>query len=188
MSSHQDYITYVIEQIEYFKEQTNLIDQTQNEVTPPKLNKALANFSNTQLTLHAEYRRKDKELRKLRRQYQAWWDEKYVEKRRELNPTTLPGSKWLSKGEIESETRVSNKKEYEEWRDKLDDLEDQVDFLKSLRDEWSKHGAVLNTLSQNARQEMISLSIGEGTSNTQPYRAHAFNGRRRRKSQEDAEE
>jgi len=170
----KDYIEYVQEQINYFRKHSELIDHSANEITPQKINTILANFSNVQLALHSEYRRKHVELKTLKRKFQAWWDEKYVAMRKKLNPITLSGSKWLSKNEIESETRVEHAIDYEEWKEQVDVMEEQVSFIHQLMQDWSSLGYRLSILSDNSRQEMISLGVENKINSIQPHRTHSF--------------
>lgn len=171
---YQDYVDYVQEQIKQFKKYTDLIDENLNEITPAQINYNLAHYTNVNLGLNAEYQRKKNQLNKLKRDFQVWWDEQFVEVRREVNPSTLPGSKWLSKQEIESETRARHKSEYLQWRDEVDALEDSVAFLNRLLNQWAEHGRMLTTLSQNMRQEMVSLGLQERVNKTDPHRRPTF--------------
>lgn len=169
-----DYITYVQEQIEQFKKYTNLIDDALGEITPSQVNYALANYTNVNIALNTEYQRKKSELDRKKRAFHVWWDEQFVIVRREMNPPTNPGTKWLSKQELESEVRSRNKDEYLGYRDDLDDLENQVNFLSRLLSQWADHGKMLTTLSQNMRQEMVSLGIQDRVDKTDPHRRHEF--------------
>lgn len=169
-----DYITYVQEQIEQFKKYTNLIDDALGEITPAQVNYALANYTNVNIALNTEYQRKKSELDREKRAFQVWWDEQFVVVRREMNPPTNPGTKWLSKQELESEVRSRNKTTYLQYRDKLDEIENQVSFLQRLLSQWADHGRMLTTLSQNMRQEMVSLGIQDRVDKTTPHRRHEF--------------
>lgn len=168
-----DYITYVQEQIKSFKKESELIDSSLDEITPSKINTVLANFSNVQLGLFAEFERRKTEQKALKRSFQAWWDEKFVAKRKQLNPQTLPGSKWASKNEIESEVRVDNVQEFNKWQEQIDEIDGKVSFLYRLIEEWKSLGYRLNTLSENSRQEMASLGIESKIGNTR-HRLHSF--------------
>jgi hypothetical protein len=172
--NYQDYVTYVQEQIKLFEKYTHLIDDALGEITPQIVNYNLAHYTNVNIALNAEYQRKKNHLSRTRRDFQLWWDEKFVTIRRAQNPASSPASKWLSKQEIESETRAQYKDEYLKWREDLDDLEDQVSFIQRLLQQWSDHGKMLTTLSQNMRQEMLSLGIQDRVNKTEPHRRHTF--------------
>lgn len=151
------YFDYVEEQIESFQEYMQLFDKDKREVSPYVLQKALAEYTQILVGLTAEYERLDRDLRKMKREFGMWWDEKYCETRRILNPPTNPGNKWLSKGEIESETRVANKEEYLQKVEPVEEMEAKVSFVNKLIKAWSKHSDVLNNLSYNSRVEQRTI-------------------------------
>ncbi len=162
-----DYIKYVEEQLKIFRKETEVIDEGINEVTPLLINKSLAVYTQVNITINAEYQRKKKELFKHKNLFQSWWDERFVQIRREMNPTSITASKWLSKNEIESELRATHKEEYLKWKDEIDDLEMSKSFVLRLLDQWNTHSKILNTLSYNMQTELKSLKLGEMSS--QPY-------------------
>lgn len=159
MSEKQDYVDYVETQLTVYKNATELIQDGNGEITPSEINKSLGEYSRVQVGLIAEYKRLQAQQQKMQNEFTLWWDEKFVEKRRELNPTSSPASKWLSKYEVESEVRVANKTEYLQRKEALDDMEARVSFLKGLLDAWKRHGDIIVSLSHNMRSELRSLSL-----------------------------
>jgi len=153
---NMNYIEFVSEQLEIFQKKTNLLSSN-HEITPMLLNKNLAEYSNVGIALNAEYTRAEGALEDFKRTYNAWWDERFINMRHELNPISLAATKWASKGEIEAETRVKYKDEFYDWDTRLKDYEMKVNFLSRLRGQWEKHVQVIICLSQNARQEMMYL-------------------------------
>ena len=121
------------------------------------LNKNLAEYSNVGVALNLEYQRAKRSLSGLKRQFNAWWDAKYINIRHQLNPIDLAGTKWSSQKEIEMEVRCKYSEEFIDWDTKIQDLEMRVAFLNSLRDQWQDHLKVIINLSQNMRQEMMAL-------------------------------
>ena len=49
--------------------------------------------------------------------------------------------------------------EYWQFQDSIQEITHKVSFIKMLIDQWSRLDSVLNNLSRNMRQEMVSLSI-----------------------------
>ena len=152
-----DYVAFVEEQIKKFRKNVELM--VAGEVSPASVYHNLAIYSDVNLSLNAEYQRYKSEYRKLRRDFDIWFDERFTTVRRSMNDLNLPASKWASKQEIESETRVQNKSEFLEWKEQLDEAEDRMEFLRRLLDQWKTHAYILQTISDNLRQEMRSLSL-----------------------------
>src|SRR5208282_1644811 len=121
------------------------------------INKNLAEFTNIGIALNLEYQRAKSILVDLKRDFNEFWDSKYVEMRHKLNPLDLPGNKWSSQREIDAETKVANAIEFREWDTKVQEQEMKVSFLNSLREQWQDHAKIIITLSNNARQEMMYL-------------------------------
>jgi hypothetical protein len=153
----ENYIQFVQETIEKYKQNVDLVGN--GYLTPDMINEALANYSAVLFSLTAEYQRIKAQTYEKRLQFDSWWDEKFVETRRELNDTSLPASKWLSKQEIESEVRYRYKEEYQEWKRSLFELEHKESFYRQMLDNWKKIDNILTNLSLNMRSELKSLSL-----------------------------
>jgi len=154
-----DYIKYVEEQIEKWQSHVKIINDQEKVISPYLLNKVLGEYQEVNLTLLSELQRAKTELFRVQSVYQIWWDEKYMEARSILNPDDKSASKWASTREIESYTRINNKKEYLEWKDRLFELEASVSFMRRLTDQWKKFDNILTTISNNMRAEIRALSI-----------------------------
>lgn len=152
-----DYIAFVEEQIKKFRKSVDVIEA--GEISPVLVYHNLAVYSDINLSLNSEYQRYKSEYKRILREFNMWFDERFVKVRREMNDIKLPASKWASKQEIESETRVQNKEEFLTWKDRLDEAEDRMEFFRRLLDQWKAHAYILQTLSDNIRQEMKSLSL-----------------------------
>ena len=151
------YFDYVEEQVKSFQQYMELYDTEKQEISPYVLQKSLAEYTQILVALTAEYERIDRDARRMKREFGMWWDEKYCEMRRILNPPTNPGNKWLSKGEIESETRAANKAEYLEKIEPLEEIEAKLGFINRLIKAWTKHADVLANLSYNSRVEQKTI-------------------------------
>lgn len=157
MESIDLYIEFVTNEIEKYKGYTNLVRHS--EVPPYIINKALAEYTNTSLTLHSEYQRIKSEHIKLLDEYQKWWDKVFLDAKYKLNPLSLSSGKWSSVKEIEATARVDNEEEYGKWREKLRNFELKISFYKRLIDSWKNHKDILINLAQNTRIEMRNLGI-----------------------------
>ncbi len=151
-----EYITFVEQQLDIFKQHSMLLDRN-HEITPMLLNKNLAEYTNVGVALNLEYQRAKKNFSDMKRDYGVWWDEVYCNMRHKLNPLELAGTKWSSQKEIEAEARIANKEMFLEWDQKIQAIEMKVSFLNSLREQWQDHAKIIITLSNNARQEMMYL-------------------------------
>lgn len=155
--SIQRYIEFVQSTIEKYRKNVDLIHD--DRITPATINEALANYSSILFILTSEYQRKKAEAYETQLDFEAWWDEKFVEKRRALNDVNLPASKWASKQEIESEVRATYSVEYKAWKTVLFELDSKVSFYRQLLENWKKFDSILISLSHNMRSELKALSV-----------------------------
>lgn len=137
-------------------------NNSDGDIDPLDFSIHVAEYSSIMSMLVAEENRLLFEQEELKDTFQEWWDECYVSMRRKLNPPDIAGSKWLSKGEIESEVRVEHKEEYREWKHKLNSINARVSYVESLVSMWKKHSEVLNILSYNVQREYSSIRTSEG--------------------------
>ena len=155
----EDYVQYVETQIARWREYISLRRQSDSEISPARINKALAEYQEVQFALIAEEKRVQIELANYILIYQTWWDSRYIGAKKELNPISLAGTKWAAKSEIEAYARHDNADEYMEYEEKKIVLEGKVSLLRRLLDAWKGHLNVLTSLSNNMRSELRALSI-----------------------------
>jgi len=153
----EDYINFIEEQIKYFQEHSDLFEN--DEITPLKLNTTLAHYTNVGVALIGEYTRHKYQLYDLQKNYEKWYSKKFYEVRKQMMSEFESKTIKISIKEVETSVKVEFEKEYWEWQDKITDIELRISFLRGLIDQWTKLDSVLNNLSRNMRQEMISLSI-----------------------------
>ncbi|MFW6225417.1 MAG: hypothetical protein ACOC3V_00495 [bacterium] len=154
-----NYLEFVETTIKKYQKYSQFINYETSEITPEAVNTALAQYNDILLMLISEYNRKKDDYNKISLDYQLWWDEKFSNIRRELNPMNAPASKWASKSEIESEVRVQYKNEFLDWQKNLLKIEQEKSFIGNLLDAWKKMDSILITLSTNLRAEMKSFSV-----------------------------
>jgi len=163
--SIQDYINYVQEHTRKYEGRFSLL-KADGDIDPEKLYREIAEYSGVMSMLIAESNRLLHEQKLLEKNYQEWFDEKYVNMRRELNPVTIAAAKWISKSEIEAEVRVRYKTEYRAWKDKLDEMDSRVSFVKGFLTTWSKQSDMLQILSYKVQREWQGVYTTENTTNT----------------------
>lgn len=152
------YVKFVEETIEKYTKYSNIISDA-NEITPQIINEALANYSRVFDMLLFEYYRKKAEHKEVELEYIIWWSEKFNVTRSIFNDVSIPGTKWLSKNEIESETIQKNQTEYKQWQYKLFELENETSLLSRKIESWKKMDNILINISLNMRSELKSLSL-----------------------------
>ena len=145
------YIEYVTSQIEKLNTYSNLVYD--NSINFSDINFALANNLKIVNVLNAEYQRLKKNHIRIKRDFDMWYDEKYIDIRNRENTKDIAGTKWLSSKELDAMTKVENKDEYLERIEKLDALEMRVSFIRRLIDDWRSYMYVLGKLSDNLKTE-----------------------------------
>jgi hypothetical protein len=163
----ENYLDFVQTNVQLLKDSANLIKE--DTILPYRINACIAQYVEVALMLNSEYQRKKWEHKELTREYAKWWDKKFLMARDKLN-SERTSSKFASQKEIESQTRVDNESEYEEWQEKLDACVAQSDFLIRQIDIWKKQDQLLITLSNNMRTEMRALSIDDRIDRREPPR------------------
>lgn len=152
------YVSYVEEQIKKMVVGLEVIDFQTNEITPNKINTALANFTPINLMLNAEYQRLRKEEQDVKKDFRKWSDIKFVETKDRMMKNVSKSVK-LSKVEIDIQVRYDSTEEYDEFENHLQELEMKVDYVERLLDQWKDHAWVLRALSDNMRTELRTLNI-----------------------------
>ena len=130
-----------------------------NDIKFTELNQRFCSYQNINLGLISAYTITKYEYLKEQRKFESWFDEKYITVKSELNPRTVASQKWIAAKEIDVETRVRYRDEYNEKKDKLITLERKTQFLKRLLDSWAAQQFVLSDLSKNLRAEVAGLNI-----------------------------
>lgn len=152
----ENYIDYVMERIKKVEASCSLI--ADNQIHPFRLHRELAEYIPNQMALIAEYQRVKTEDTKLNLRYQKFWDEAFITSRNKLNIDRTK-TKYASKGEIESQTRVDYADEYADWQERLLESEMKVRFMLRLLEAWKKQDQILIEISRNMKSELESLTI-----------------------------
>jgi len=154
-----DYIEFINEQVQRYKEY-GLAALQSIELTIDDVNDKLLQYDTTTIMLIAEYNRKKAEQRQVEGDYQAWWDQKFIETKREMiaDRPDKEVSKIALK-EYETQARYNNSLEYRDWQDRIFKVESEVSFLQRKLNSWEKVHDTLVTISYNIRSEMKSIGM-----------------------------
>jgi len=157
----QNYISFVSKMIDDYKSIGNLIDDTTNEITPEKINSALALYYSTTLALIGEYQRYkiNHEAEKL--EFQVWEDEKFEEAKRQVYAGYEEKRVKPALKEIETFMRKSNRIEWVDRTMKLKEAESKMRFMLRMMDTLKSYDNILTTISYNTRAEMKALSLDD---------------------------
>lgn len=153
----QEYIEFIEKHIKYFQEHSSLSEQ--EEVTPMMVNTTLSYYTNVGVALIGEYTRHKRQLYNITKNYTRWHDKLFYDTRKNMISEFESKTIKIAVKEVENAVKVENEDKYWDWQDKINDLEEKISFFRRLIDQWTKLDSVLNNLSRNMRQEMISLSI-----------------------------
>lgn len=157
MNNVDSYIEFVQQQIDKFIKHSKLIRY--EAISPYDINKALAEYTNINLTLIAEYQRIKMNYAELKDEFQEWWDEIFIKAKSKLNPLSLASGKWSSVKEIEATARYDNREKFREWRGRLRGIEVKIAFYKRLLENWKNHKDILVNIAQNMRTEARTLGV-----------------------------
>lgn len=144
----QGFFSFVEKKLEQMHKYSKAVKDV-NNITFFELNEALANHYDVHTTLVGLYNTAAVELEVIEMQFQEWFDEKYVNKRKSVNSTSISAQKWASAKEIESMVRVENKEEYKQRWTKVIAMRRQVKFIQRLLEGWEGFKFSLQTMSKN---------------------------------------
>ncbi len=153
----QEYMVEVQTAISQLKEIGSLRSST-NTISPETINSHLSNSYNYYKVIVSEYERKKYEHEMRKTNFQIWWDEKFIEVRNKLNDGRT-ASKFASKSEIDSQTRVDNKEKFSELNDELIKSDYILATYRRIMMKFPDFENNLRTLSVNMRSEMKNLNL-----------------------------
>lgn len=166
----QRYIEFVMKMWQKYKRLGEVIDD-HGEVTPARVNTAMALYPKAIMIIQAEYRRQKIAFRALEVQFKLWESKKLQEAKQvviseyQSNKSIKPSVK-----EYEAQLRIANEEEWYDWSMRLIEAEEKISFFRQLRDDLNNIVDILRTLSTNMRNEMRHLNIDEDmTEEINPY-------------------
>jgi|WetSurMetagenome_2_1015567.scaffolds.fasta_scaffold12649_5 hypothetical protein len=152
----EEYVSFSNEKINYIENICNLVKD--GNIYPSVLNSIMSEYYSTSNWILRQYEIEMIYDTSLKQEYDVWWSEKFIEKKKEMQKD-LPKSIKLSGNEIDIEVKISNKEKYLEWQNKLLLSDRKVSTLRRLNDNWKNMLQILITLSSNSRSEMKALGI-----------------------------
>ena len=153
----QEYIDFVQSCIKRFSDIGDLVRN--EEVTPSKVNYALAHYYDTCLALNSEYQRYKIKRVYLELEYDALYSDWFAEAKQQLKEENASKSAKPALKEIEQLIKVSHREEYYLWQKKLADAEAKCDFFLRMRETLNKFDNILTNLATSLRSELRALGI-----------------------------
>jgi hypothetical protein len=160
----EDYVKFVSENIAKFESIGNLIRL--NEVPIDKVFKALANYYNVCLALHAEYQRAKIEKLDIEIEYEAKYADWFQEAKSSLYYANEEKKAKPALKEIEQQIIATHKLDYFVWKRRLTIAEAKCEFFIRLRETLNKYDGVLTGLAASMRSELRALNIEDRAENT----------------------
>ncbi len=154
------YMSYVDEMIKAHRQIGDIINE-KNEVTPQRINTALALYYKVHTTVIAEYQRQKIKYEAKALEYKAWEDERFQEAKKVVIDSYEEKKIKPSITEFQVQLRLSNKEEYQKRNLELIELEARMRFMLRLLEGLNRYDSILTTMSYNSRSEMKSLSLDE---------------------------
>lgn len=171
-SVFEEYVRFVQDIIARYRSMGELVSDDGTEVTPSRLNRALAYFYPMASGLNSEYQRAKMDHARAEIAFKRWWDERFLAAKKtviaEYQDEEIKGAK-PSVTEYEARARRDNADDYYPKSENLAALEAKAHFLLRMLEQLSSYDRVLTTLSNNMRSELYSISIDKRT-NSDPAR------------------
>ena len=155
----EDYIQFVDKMIKSYQKIGDLINDDTGEITPEKINSALALYYNTSLAIIAEYQRQKINYEAESIEFKVWEDNRFEEAKRAILEEYADTKIKPSIREFETRMRTMFADEWKEKTLSLTEAESRMRFMLRLSDNLQKYDGILTTISYNMRAEMKSLSL-----------------------------
>jgi hypothetical protein len=153
----EDYVIFVQENIEKFKDIGQLIRQ--DEVALDKVFKAMANYYNVCISLNQEYQRFKIEKIDTEIEYEAKYAEWFQEAKTTLYSANEEKKAKPALKEIEQQIISTHGMDYFIWKKRLASAEAKCDFFVRLRETLNKYDGILTGLAASMRSELRALNI-----------------------------
>ncbi len=154
------YVSFVDSMIKEYQKIGDLINED-NEVTPQRLNTALAMYYKISTAVIAEYQRQKIKYEALAIEYKEWEDKKFQESKQKVIDSYSDKKIKPSVTEFHVQMRTDNKEEYKKKNLELSEAESRMRFMLRLLDNLNRYDSILTTMSYNARSEMRALSLDD---------------------------
>lgn len=155
------YISFVDQMVKDYNKIGNLINSESGEITPERINSALALYYNTSLALIAEYQRQKINFEVETLEFKVWEDEKFELAKTSVLQDYADTKIKPSIKEFDTRMRTLFKEEWVERNAQLAESEAKMRFLLRMMDTLQRYDSILTTISYNMRAEMRSLSLDD---------------------------
>jgi len=181
----EDYVKFVSENIAKFK---SIGDLTRlGEVPIDKVFKALANYYNVCLTLHAEYQRAKIAKMDAEIEFEAQYADWFQEAKTALYSANEEKKAKPALKEIEQRIIAAHKLDYFVWKRRLASAEAKCDFFIRLRETLNKYDGILTGLAASMRSELRALNIEDRAQNAaQRFAGYVKEGQNSEENTRDA--
>ena len=155
----KEYIEFVMTTIANYRKYSDRLTSDLSEVHPQDVQYILANYQSVKLGLLSEVGRRQSAYRQMKRQFNLWWNTCTSVARTELIANITKGGKYPAVKDYTLQAEENNKEEYARRQEELQNAEDKLEFMKSLRDDWGSFQYILQVLNSNMTSELRSLSV-----------------------------
>jgi len=155
-SQNDTYIKFVMESIAQYKKYSDRLTRSDKELDPCDMQFILTRYHSAKLGLLAEMSRKRRIFKLLDRSFKLWWNSCLLASKEKL---TIPGKKYPAVKDYTVQAEEDNKDVYSQKQEELQEAEEEYEFLKLLKEDWNSFQFTLQTLNDNMKSEMRSLSL-----------------------------
>lgn len=166
----KEYVEFVLATVENYKKYSDRLTSDLSEVHPQDVQYILANYQSVKLGLLSEVGRRQSAYRQMKRQFNSWWNTCISTARTELIANIVKGGKYPAVKDYTLQAEENNKLEYAQKQESLQNAEDKLEFMKSLRDDWDSFLKLLLALNSNMCSELRSLSVDRHSTNVRQKR------------------
>jgi len=159
-----DYVKFVADNIAKFESIGNLVRL--NEIPIDKVFKAMANYYNVCIALHAEYQRAKIEKLDIEIEYEAQYAEWFQEAKSSLYQANEEKKAKPALKEIEQQIIATHKLDYFVWKRRVATAEAKCEFFIRLRETLNKYDGILTGLAFSMRSELRALNIEDRAEST----------------------
>lgn len=153
----KNFLDFVQQQIAHFSKEERLGESA--NINYIELVAALHNFQNIYRSLLSLKAKANREMRNSQREYERWYDDRFLIIKRREHKLEIAAQKWSSAHELNAMTRNENQDEYYRFKQLLDDLEERHVFISGMLEGWKIHSHTLNNLTGIFKAEANSQGL-----------------------------
>ena len=154
------YIEFVDKMISDYRTIGELVNN-ENQITPQRVNTALASYYTISLAIGAEYQRQKIKFVALNLENKVWEDEVFEKAKSEVINDYVEKKIKPSVKEFETRMRLRNRDEWLRRNLEIAEAEASMRFMLRMSDTIKGFDGILTTISYNSRAEMKALSLDD---------------------------